>query len=119
MSGSHLIAALMALTLSMAATSAPVPPVPANQAPPPRAVKPDVSLIVIDSVEKDDVRVGRVNRIGFRNGKMLPAEVLWERDERDAAAAGVIGREIRANRYLVSTRGAVFDLREKKLINTE
>jgi hypothetical protein len=102
----------------LAVGAAPVPPVPANQAPPPRLVRPDISLVVSDEVRgADGVRRARVLQIGFRNGKPLPTEVIRESDdpENEYFTAG----EIRANRYLVSMRGGVLDLREKKLINTE
>ncbi len=101
-----------------AACAAPVPLEPAHLAPAPRLVKPDISLIVSDLVPSEDGFFrARVLKVGFHNGKALPAEVVWEGDERGIVL--LAGVEIRANRYLVSARGAVLDLREKKLINAE
>jgi hypothetical protein len=94
----------------LAAGAAPVP------APPPRAVVPDVSLIVSERVDcRDDDNCYRLLRIGFRNGKPFPAEVVLACDQR--VYRHLSGGAIRANRYLVSRNGSAFDLREKKLIN--
>jgi hypothetical protein len=103
----------------LAVSAAPVPSV-REQAPPPRLVKPDMSLIVRDQIAgKDGFFHICVKRVGFRNGKPLPAEVIWEGDERNAEQFML--RVIWANRYLVSYvgGGSVLDLQEKKVINTE
>lgn len=106
MGGSVLICAVLA------AGAAPVLPV----APAPRLVKPDVSLIVSERVDrKGDDTLFRVLRIGFRNGKPLPAEVILECDPEDYRR--LYGGEIRANRYLVSMNGSVLDLRGKGFMN--
>jgi hypothetical protein len=92
--------------------------VPANHAPQPRPVNPDISLIMSHyPVVTGSSDYTRVLQIGFRNGKPLPAEVLYKCDgDGDKCLAG---RDIRAGRYFVSTYGSVLDLREKKIINLE
>jgi hypothetical protein len=104
----------------LAAGAAPVPPVPANQAPPPRAVKPDMSLVYIEWIfsDGDEPNRTRIHRLGFRNGKMLPAETVWEGEE-DFLNVGFRDQTVVANRYFVTERGGVIDLREKKVINSE
>jgi hypothetical protein len=99
--------------LLTAALAAGAPP---EQAPPPREVRPDISLVVSVRVDRSgDDSCFRLLRIGFYHGKPLPAEKLLDCDER---VYGHLSQSaIRANRYLVSWNGSVFDLREKKFTN--
>jgi hypothetical protein len=93
---------------------------PPEQAPPPREVRPDVSLIVSTPIGKDGSLPVRVQRIGFRNGTPMAAETIIDCDENALKLLGVYyAASIRANRYVVSTCGSVLDLREKKFINSE
>jgi hypothetical protein len=93
-------------------------PVPADKvAPAPRVVKPDVSLLVIDSVKVDEDRLYRVQRTGFRNGKPLPSETIWVGEE--SFVISYWGVKIVNDRYLVTGSGGVLDVREKKVLNTE
>src|SRR3954453_9150833 len=95
MTGSVIVCAMFA------AGAAPVPQVPANQAPPPRLVRPDASLVVVEELRvEDDSSRPRVRSIGFRTGKPLPAEVIW--DSHLPAITHFHRAEIRANRYAVS-----------------
>jgi|GEM_PF-2024053 len=112
-----------------AAGAAPVPPVPANQAPPPRRVKPDVSLIVVDVDKgsgKENPPRGRVHLVGFRNGKQILRETAWEGNEtfldRNAPFDFTVPdgwQALVAGRYLVTGEGGVIDLHAKKVLNTE
>lgn len=105
------------LCAMLAPAAAPVPPLPANQAPPPRLVRPDISLVVVEEFGNGgDAYRCRVNLIGFRNGKPMPLEVLWEGDS--LLPTGLTGGTIMASRYLIASSAAVLDLREKKLLNT-
>jgi hypothetical protein len=83
-------------------------------------VKPDVSLVMGDTVfrEGDGLRE-RVVRIGFRNGKPLPTEVIYEYEWTIKEWTTLEGSDVRAGRYFVSESGSVIDLNEKKLINAE
>jgi hypothetical protein len=60
-----------------------------------------------------------VLRLGFRNGKPLPAEVICEQKWGDEGGLDLAGSDVRVGRYFVSQNGGVLDLREKKLINAE
>lgn len=102
MGGSVLICAMLT------AGAAPVPPV----APAPRLVKPDISLIVIDMVPGGT----RVSLVGFRDGNPLPPEPVWT----GAPPSDVFFvKKVVKNRYLISDCGTVFDIRDKKFINSE
>jgi hypothetical protein len=101
----------------LAAGAAPVPPVPADQTPPPRPVKPDVSLVVLDEVLGRDGTAGRTRlwKLGFRNGRPLPRERVCEGDFLEC-----FGRhELVADRFLVTSGAGVVDLREKKVLSDE
>jgi hypothetical protein len=105
------------LLCAILATGAdPLPPPLPDAAPPPREVRPDVWLIVDERVDGAPGGVDkRVLRIGFRNGKPLPAEVILACGEEDYWR--VCGGDIRANRYLVSKNGSVLDLRGRGFLN--
>ena len=108
-----------------AASAAPVPPVPVNQAPAPRLVKPDISLAYLEwlpgAVSQGESNRSRLWIVGFRNGRMLPPEVVWEADDEslDISAQWHGRYHFVAGRYLISGLGTVIDLREKKVINSE
>jgi hypothetical protein len=104
------------LCVLAAINAAPVPSIPANQAPPPRLVKPDVSLVVMKAAP--DSVSGCVYRIGFRNGKPLPAEVAWEGDSR-LLRTFLQTPWIFHDRYLVTLSGSVIDLQDRKTLNSE
>ena len=70
---------LCALLAGGVALAAPVPFVPPNQAPPPRLVKPDISLVVSEMLPDKSALRARVYRIGFRNGRALPPETATAR----------------------------------------
>ena len=114
MSGSVLVCAMLATG------AAPVPPVPANQAPPPRLVRPDISLIVIEMVFGSGGAPNRtrLHSLGFRGGKMMPPELVWEGEE-EYLSANFSWHTLVADRFLVTERGTVIDLRTKKEINGE
>ena len=109
-----------ALAVGAAPVPAPPPPVPANLAPPPRLVRPEVSLIVIECVpgNSDMPSQARLWSLGFRNGKPLPAEQVWEGPD-DFFSNPHGWTEIVAGRLLVTDRGGVIDLREKKVLSGE
>jgi hypothetical protein len=104
--------------------AAPMPPLPANQAPAPRLVKPDLSLVVLETLpDRSDPPRGlwdrpyRVVRIGFRNGRPLPAETVWEGPR--SVLNSLWGARLVGGRYWVTASGGVFDLRENKLLSGE
>jgi hypothetical protein len=88
-------------------------------APAPRPALPQVSLVVVENVTGDSgaVDTRRVVRAGVRNGKLLPAETLWEGDQRFLGHFG--GHQLVGERHLVTKFGGVIDLRDKKIINDE
>jgi hypothetical protein len=105
------------LCVMLAPGAAPIPPVPANLASPPRPVRPDLSLVVIELMPNDGAYRSRVHRIGFRNGKALPTETVWQGDEEFCSPCG--SHQIVADRFLVAYRAGVIDLRENKVLSTE
>jgi hypothetical protein len=106
----------IAFVCAILATAAPVPPVPANLAPPPRLVKPDLSLIVVACPE--DSPNASVRRVGFRNGKPMPAELVWE-TKRPNLRTNIGELRIVQNRYLVTPDAVVIDLRDNNVVNKE
>ena len=89
-------------------------------APAPRAALPQWSLVVVEEVtgEGGTVDTRRVLRIGVRNGKLLPAEKVWEGDQRFLGHFGGHHRVV-ADRYFVTKFGGVIDLRDGKVLNDE
>jgi hypothetical protein len=89
-------------------------------APAPRAALPQWSLVVVEEVAGDEGTVDkrRVLRIGVRNGKLLPAEKVWEGDQQFLGHFGE-GHRVVADRYLVTRFGGVIDLRDGKVLNDE
>jgi hypothetical protein len=104
------------LCVLLGPAAAPVPQTPPNEAPPPRAIRPDISLVVTEWVPGDGAPdLTRVYRVGFRNGKPITKELVWEGEY---TSCGPFLR-VAANRYLISTYGSVVDVRDRKLINSE
>jgi hypothetical protein len=111
----------------LASGAAPVPALPPNVAPPPRLVKPDATLVVVDVLRAaNGAARGRVRFVGFRSGRPMPAETAWEGDadflDRDSPLFGQLTdgwQRLVAGRHLVTGCGGVFDLREKKVLNAE
>lgn len=95
---------------------APVPPVPANQAPPPRLATPDVSLYVLEALPGARTRY-RLNRVGFRAGRPLPAETVWEGDYALIDDSG--WNTVVAGRLLVTRFAGVLDLRAGRVLSSE
>lgn len=88
-------------------------------APQPRPALPQRSLVVVEEVTgpSGTVDTRRVLRIGVRKGKLLPAETIWEGDQR---FLGHFGRHrLVGDRYLVTDFGGVIDLCDKKVLNAE
>jgi hypothetical protein len=105
---------------TLLAIAAPVPPVPANQAPPPHLVKPEVSLVVIEWLPGglEHPNRTRLQLLGFRRGTMLPPETVWEGEE--GFLNDVSFRPQLVNgRWLVAHGGGVIDLRERKVLSSE
>jgi hypothetical protein len=91
---------------------------PAEEAPAPRAARPELSLIVIENLSSDEgiVVKRRVVRIGVsRGGKLFPSETVWEGDQRFLGHFG--GHQLANDRYLVTNFGGVIDLRDGKVLN--
>jgi hypothetical protein len=118
MYGSAIVCAALAIG------AAPVPEFPANQAPAPRLVRPDLSLVVLEVMPKTynpsrgfwDLPY-RVVRIGFRNGRPLPAETVWEGPR--SLVYSLWGTRLVGGRYWVTASGGVLDLRENRLLSGE
>ena len=113
MSGSVLAFALFA------AGAAPVPPVPANQAPAPRLVRPELSLIVVEQLPKNEngQHLVRVLRVGIRKNTMLPVEIVWEGE--DDLVNSIWPHRLVADRYLVTGSCGVIDLHSGRMIHGE
>jgi hypothetical protein len=86
-------------------------------APPPHLALPQLSLIVVENVigPRGTVDTHRVLRVGVRNGKLHPAETIWEGDQRFLSHFGK--HRLVGDRYLVTAYGGVIDLRDRKVIN--
>lgn len=114
---------LAGVALPLAMTAAPVPPVPENQAPPPRLVKSDLSLIYLEWLPGGEApNRTRLWSMGFRNGKMLPPEQVWEGKEEFLStfvSATYQKRQIVSDRLLVTESGGVIDLRARKVLSSE
>jgi len=92
---------------------------PLPVAPAPRAVKPELSLVVVEELPNAEglIHKARVLRIGFYKGKMLPAETVWEGEER--FVSHLYRHRLVNERFLVTHFGGVIDLNEKKVIHDE
>lgn len=101
--------------LACAMFAACVAPMPADQAPAPRLVKPDASLIVLETVDVAGQERVRVKRIGFSKGRMLPPVTVCEVDFVDSYD----WHHLVSDRFLVTSSGGVIDLRENKVVNAE
>jgi hypothetical protein len=101
--------------LALGSVVAGAPPV----APAPRPVLPQISLIVVEEVTGTEgtVDTRRILRVGVRNGKLLPAETVWEGDQQFLSHFG--GHRVVADRYFVTKYGGVIDLRDGKVLNKE
>src|SRR3954467_1913113 len=88
MSGSVLMCAVLACGAA---------PIPA-EAPPPRVVRPEIALVVSDLGK--DGGPPRMLLFGFRGGKPLPPEILWENKEGSEESA----LRVVADRYGVFNR---------------
>jgi hypothetical protein len=100
--------------LLLAAGAVAVEPAPA-----PRPALPQISLVVVEEVAgpTGTVDTRRVLRVGLRNGKLQPAETVWEGDQRFLGHSG--GHRVVADRYFVTKFGGVIDLRDGKVLNKE
>jgi len=88
-----------------------------SAAPIPQPAQP--ALIVVEEVTNPSgvVDKRRLLRIGVRDGKLLPAETIWQGDQRFLGHFG--GHKLVRDRFLVTAFGGVIDLRDKKVIHDE
>jgi hypothetical protein len=102
----------------LAAGSAAAAELPA--APEPRVALPQIALVLVEEVTgpRGTVDTRRVLQVPVRNGKLLPAEKVWEGDQRFLGHFGGHHRVV-ADRYLVTRSGGVIDLRDGKVLNDE
>jgi hypothetical protein len=112
-------ACAVCVLFALGAGAAETPKVPTPKAPAPRPALPQISLFVVENVTGDSgtVDTQRILRVGVRNGKLLPAEKVWEGDQRFLSHFG--GHRIVADRYFVTKYGGVIDLRDGKVLNNE
>lgn len=106
---------VMGFLLVLGTAVAAAPPV----APEPRPALPQISLVVVEEVTGPSGGVDRrrVLRVGVRNGKLQPAETIWEGNERFLGHFG--GHRIVGNRYFVTKFGGVIDMQAKKVLHKE
>ncbi|MCI0699503.1 MAG: hypothetical protein L0241_00260 [Planctomycetia bacterium] len=111
------VASTLLLTVAVIAAE------PLPVAPEPRPARPELSLVVVEELsnEKGLIDKARVLRIGFHKGKKFPAEKVWEGDVQFVSGSRSFGHHLRLvnNRYLVTDRGGVIDLNEKKVIHNQ
>ncbi|WP_082842881.1 hypothetical protein [Gemmata sp. SH-PL17] len=89
------------------------------KAPVPKTVPPQPALIVVEDVTGATGTVDRrrLLRIGVKNGKLFPSEMVWEGNLRFFGHFG--GHRLVDDRYFVTKFGGVIDLRDKKVIHDE
>jgi hypothetical protein len=96
-------------------------PVPAGlpQAPAPRAVEPDATLLLVEEVpdKEGTVTRRRLVRIDVRNGRVWEPETIWEGEQRFFSHFG--NHRIVRDRFVVTAFGGVIDLRDGKVISSE
>lgn len=102
----------MCLFLSYGLTASAV-----SAAPIPQKAQP--ALIVVEEVPNPSgvVDKRRLLRIGVRDGKLLPAETIWQGDQRFLGHFG--GHKLVKDRFLITGFGGVIDLRDKKVLHNE